>query len=124
MLQDGWFPSATSTTKRAASASIASPVLRLKGPDRASLDRTRQQLRELYTRAYDWEAPELDAGERLSTTRLRQYVRRWINEWDLLRLYPRYTADTVLEELHADYSEEPELEQVEDTESRVTRHES
>jgi hypothetical protein len=53
----------------------------------------------------------VEVGERLSTTRIRQYVRRWINEWDLHRLYPDYVAgDTVFDVLVPDYSERPELE--------------
>jgi P-loop Domain of unknown function (DUF2791) len=94
---------------------IGRDVVRLKGLDRASLDRVHHQVRELYTQVYRWEAPDNDdehsAGERLSTTRLRQYVRRWINAWDLRRLYPSYAGgDTVIEALAPDYSEAPELE--------------
>src|SRR5207249_12145353 len=90
---------------------IGRDIVRLKGLDRASLDRVHQQVRELYAHVYNWDTPHQDAGERLSTTRLRQYVRRWINEWDLKRLYPDYArGDTVIEALAPDYSEAPELE--------------
>jgi hypothetical protein len=89
---------------------IARDVVRLRGPDQAVLDRTRLQLRDLHARAYGWTPPEVGAGERLSTTRMRQYVRRWINEWDLVRLYPGYTPDIVTNEVQLDYSERPELE--------------
>jgi hypothetical protein len=42
---------------------------------------------------------------------MRSYVRRWINEWDLQRLYPGEALLTVETELTMDYSEVPELEQ-------------
>lgn len=90
---------------------IGRDIVRLKGLDRAGLDRVHHQVRELYARVYGWDAPDNDAGERLSTTRLRQYVRRWINEWDLMRLYPDYAGGgTVIAALAPDYSETPELE--------------
>lgn len=89
---------------------IARDALRLRGPDRAALERTRQEVRALHARAYDWEPPEVGAGEQLSTTRMRQYVRRWINEWDLARLYPDYVPSTEVTELRTDYSEQPDLE--------------
>jgi P-loop Domain of unknown function (DUF2791) len=89
---------------------IAREPVRLRGPDRAMLERTREDVRGLHARAFGWDPPDLDSGEMLSTTRIRQYVRRWINEWDLLRLYPEHTPDTVIAELPVDYSERPELE--------------
>jgi hypothetical protein len=89
---------------------IAREPVRLRGPDRAMLERTREEVRALHARAFAWDPPELDPGEVLSTTRIRQYVRRWINEWDLLRLYPDYAPHTVVAELPVDYSVRPELE--------------
>ena len=95
---------------------IAREMVPLKGPDRAALDRFHDQVRALYARVYGWQPPDASAGERLSTTRLRQYVRRWINEWDLKRLYPDYTAgESVLESLSPDYSVRPELEATEES---------
>jgi hypothetical protein len=89
---------------------IAREPVRLRGPDRTMLERTREEVRTLHARAFAWDPPDLDAGEVLSTTRIRQYVRRWINEWDLLRLYPEYAPNTVVAELPVDYSVRPELE--------------
>jgi hypothetical protein len=93
---------------------IAREPVRLRGPDRAMLERTRQEVRALHARAFAWDPPDLGAGELLSTTRIRQYVRRWINEWDLARLYPEYAPDTVVADLPVDYSERPELEAAEE----------
>jgi hypothetical protein len=89
---------------------ITRDVVRLKGPDQAMLERIRQEVRALHGQAYRWQPPDVGAGERLSTTRMRQYVRRWINEWDLTRLYPEYEPDMVETELRTDYSESAELE--------------
>jgi len=89
---------------------IAREPARLRGPDRAVLERIREQVRALHALAFAWEPPDLGAGEQLSTTRIRQYVRRWINEWDLKRLYPDYAPDTVVTEMPVDYSVQPELE--------------
>jgi P-loop Domain of unknown function (DUF2791) len=89
---------------------IAREPVRLRGPDRAFLERTREEVRSLHGLAFNWEPPDLGAGEQLSTTRIRQYVRRWINEWDLKRLYPDYAPQTVVVELPVDYSVRPELE--------------
>jgi len=89
---------------------IAREPVRLRGPDRAMLERTREEVRALHSRAFAWDAPQLGAGEMLSTTRIRQYVRRWINQWDLLRLYPDYAPQTVVAEMPVDYSVRPELE--------------
>jgi hypothetical protein len=89
---------------------IAREPVRLRGPDRVMLERTREEVRALHARAFAWDPPDLGAGEMLSTTRIRQYVRRWINEWDLLRLYPEYAPHTVVVDLPVDYSVRPELE--------------
>jgi hypothetical protein len=89
---------------------IVREPLRLRGPDRAMLERTRAEVRALHARAFAWDPPDLGGGEQLSTTRIRQYVRRWINEWDLKRLYPDYAPDTIVAELPVQYTEQPELE--------------
>ncbi|MBV9579018.1 MAG: DUF2791 family P-loop domain-containing protein [Chloroflexi bacterium] len=92
---------------------VREPV-RLRGPDRAMLERTREEIRILHARAFGWNPPDVGAGEQLSTTRIRQYVRRWINEWDLMRLYPDYMPDTVTTGVRVEYTEQPELESTED----------
>jgi len=93
---------------------IAREPLRLHGPDRNILQRTREELRAIHARAFDWNPPDIGAGEQLSTTRIRQYVRRWISEWDLRRLYPDYTPEMVVADMPVAYTEQPELETPED----------
>jgi len=86
----------------------------LSPPDLRDLDRLREQLRQLHGLAYGWDPPALDTGERTTSTSMRQYVRRWINEWDLFRLYPDYRPSTVAERLEIAYEEDPDLERLAD----------
>lgn len=48
--------------------------------------------------------------ERLGATRMRQYVRAWINEWDLVRLHPDYQPATEVVDVPGDYREVAELD--------------
>jgi hypothetical protein len=41
---------------------------------------------------------------------MRSYIRRWINEWDLRRLYPTAQIDTEEQELRPTYTEDSEME--------------
>ena len=89
---------------------IARDVIPLRAPDLRTIDRTRDQVRAIHARAYDWDPPLPTTDERLSTTSMRQYVRAWINEWDLKRLYPGETVETVVAEVALDYDEDADLE--------------
>lgn len=82
----------------------------LSPPNLRGLDQLRRRLQRLHGTAYDWQPPALDAGDRATSTSMRQYVRRWINEWDLLRLYPDYRPSMVVEGFDIDYAENPDLE--------------
>jgi hypothetical protein len=92
---------------------IESDVRSLAPPDASELDRAYRTLRRLHGAAYGWEPPDVAGLERLGATRMRQYVRAWINEWDLVRLDPGYAPAT--EVLHVDggYPEVDELEGLE-----------
>ena len=89
---------------------LSRETVRLTAPSKPAIDRTRQQVHAIHAQAYDWQPPPLGSYERLTTTSMRQYVRRWINEWDLQRLYPGYAVDTIVGELTMDYSEDLDLE--------------
>jgi hypothetical protein len=52
--------------------------------------------------------------ERLSSTRMREYVKGWITEWDLKRLDPNQQVEIELTEIKQDYSEDLELEGVQE----------
>jgi hypothetical protein len=41
---------------------------------------------------------------------MRQYVRTWINEWDLRRLDPSYQPETEVVDISSNYREDPDLE--------------
>ena len=89
---------------------IEHDMLLLAQPDAAELDRTYNQLKALHSEAFGWDAPDVAGLERLGATRMRQYVRAWINEWDLLRLDPTYQPHTAVESIAISYDEQPELD--------------
>jgi hypothetical protein len=81
----------------------------LTAPDAAELNRVYQTLRRLHGEAFDWDPPDVLGLERLGATRMRQYVRAWINEWDLVRLDPDFRPTTEVLDVASDYRESPEL---------------
>ena len=86
-------------------------LLLLEAPDAAELDRAYAVLKQLHGSAYDWEPPDVPGLERLGATRMRQYVRAWINAWDLVRLDPEHRPEPQIVELSASYAEDAALEQ-------------
>src|ERR1700722_4503072 len=90
---------------------IEREVLLLQSPDEATLRRVYQRLREIHSNAYDWEAPEIPWPAAAVTRRMRSYVRRWVNEWDLKRLYPgaSLSADEEIE-MRPAYEQDEDLE--------------
>ena len=81
----------------------------LSQPDAAELERTYRRLKELHGAAFGWDPPDVRGLERLGATRMRQYVRAWINEWDLVRLDADYAPVSEVVEVAASYDEQPEL---------------
>jgi hypothetical protein len=79
-------------------------------PDDAELDQVYTRLKQLHGEVFGWDPPDVGGLERLGANRMRQYVRAWINEWDLLRLDPRHRPDTRLSEIVSNYTEDPDLE--------------
>jgi hypothetical protein len=79
-------------------------------PDEIELKHAYDRVRELHGAAFDWWPPDVGGLERLGATRMRQYVRAWINEWDMLRLDPGYRPETEIVDLPSDYREDPQLE--------------
>jgi hypothetical protein len=79
-------------------------------PDDVELKNAYSRVRELHGAAFDWQPPEVTGLERLGATRMRQYVRAWINEWDLVRLDPGYRPETEMVDLPTDYREDLDLE--------------
>jgi len=89
---------------------IQSEVTRLKAPDNTTLDQTYEKVLSIHANAYDWNPPPVPSVERLGTTRMRQYVRGWITEWDLKRLDSGYTPEIEVTKLEQDYTEDKNLE--------------
>lgn len=84
-------------------------TIALRPPDEADLERTYQRLKEIHGEAFGWDPPDVAGLERLGATRMRQYVRAWINEWDLVRLDPGFEPETKVAQIATDYSEDPDL---------------
>ncbi len=85
--------------------------LRLQPPGRDELDQTYAKLKQIHAEAYGWEPPDVVGIERLPSNRMRQYVRAWINEWDLRQLDPSYVPATDVATLTMDFDEDADLEQ-------------
>ncbi|MBM4462017.1 MAG: hypothetical protein FJ012_01615 [Chloroflexi bacterium] len=81
----------------------------LEDPTEATVHAIYDKVRAVYASAYDWN-PSTDYRVIDRTLRIRQHIKRWINEWDLKRLYPGYTPDIEVAELKQDLSEMPEME--------------
>ena len=85
--------------------------LELRSPVSSEVEDIYRRVREIYTTAYAWEAPELtDRRAYLGAISMRQYIRSWINSWDLLRLY-QYHGETVLEKVVQSYDEDSDMQQ-------------
>ncbi len=86
-------------------------AITLQAPTAESLDATHTHLREIHAQAYAWNPPAIETGDVSMRRAMRSHVRRLINEWDLLRLYPGAGVHTEEQELHPTYTEDAALEQ-------------
>ena len=59
---------------------------RLLPPTLDDLAACHDKVLRLYSTAYTWPAPPLPPAERTSSRTMRQYIKGWITQWDLLRL--------------------------------------
>ena len=98
------------TAAEAGMRAIARDMVLLRPPDQGELDRAHDRLRALHATAFGWDPPVAAGIARTSSTRMRQYVRAWINEWDLVRLDPTYRPVTEVAEVVAVWDEDPDLE--------------
>ena len=81
-------------------------------PDDDMLSNLYSRLRTIHSDAYNWGAPDITHGIGQGIQRtIRPFVRRWINEWDLRRLYPESEPDIEITELEFRYEEDTTLEQ-------------
>ena len=88
---------------------IEHDMLLLEPPNDDELDHAYAALKKLHADAFGWNPPDVAGLERLGATRMRQYVRAWINEWDLIRLDPAFRPESVAVEIASDYSEDSDL---------------
>ena len=84
----------------------------LSAPAEADVNDTLSTLRYIYSRAYGWDAPALEArtGAASFQQRMRYRIRSAINEWDLRRLYPDSRPETEEREFRHQYAENSDLE--------------
>jgi len=92
---------------------IKSRGLSLRPPTQKQVDDIYQRVRHLYTEGYGWTPPDIaSVREYAASTGMRQYVRSWINAWDLRRLYD-VEADLVAETVVQSYDEDADLQAIE-----------
>ena len=85
----------------------------IKEPTLETAQATVDRLRQIHSTAHEWDAPHIEAqiGGATFQRRMRSQVRRAINEWDLIRLYPDARPDTEDTDFHHTYTEDLTLEQ-------------
>ena len=76
--------------------------------ENSDLREVHEKSRVMYRQAYGWNPPE--DYETNPTWRIRQHIKRWINAWDLVRLFPDYQPDIQVGGLQQSYSEDLDLE--------------
>ena len=91
---------------------IEREAVTLRPPTKETLLLTYQGLKRIHARAYDWDPPAIASADLATSRAMRSHVRRWINEWDLNRLFPGATVDTEEQELRPTYEEDLALEEV------------
>lgn len=82
----------------------------LAGPYDQLVEEIYHKIRAIHGAAYGWEPPQVPTIEQLSSTRMREYVKGWITEWDLTRLDPTQKVEIELTEIRQNYSEDRDLE--------------
>jgi hypothetical protein len=84
--------------------------VRLAPPDESALRAAQSRIADLYYDAYQWRPSGLAIGERLVGKSMRQYIKSWITEWDIERLYGERSTIEV-EPIPTDYTPSTELQQ-------------
>ncbi len=71
---------------------------------------------QIHANAYDWNPPNVFQTNHV--WRIREHIKRWVNELDLRRLYPEYDPNITVDLLQQDLSERPEFEEDSDEDSQ------
>lgn len=83
----------------------------LSPPADAIIDGTYDKVRSIHGKAYAWSPPPIeDTLARDTTTTMREHIRSWINEWDLMRLFPEHVPSIELTPIIFDYGEDKDLD--------------
>lgn len=69
----------------------------------------RQRVRDLHSQAFGWNAPPAGEREMLASRSIREHIKSWITQWDLMLLHPDYRPEIVVDEIKPDYSEDVDL---------------
>ena len=80
----------------------------LAAPLEGDLHRHAATLRGCYAAAYSWQAPAPTMAARRTSLTVRQHIRGWITEWDMLRLHGTY-AGVEMSQITSDYSENADV---------------
>ncbi len=98
------------TLAEAGMNAIKTSAIRLAEPNGDTLDRSSKRLQSLYETAYGY-TPTLEPGALVADHKdMRVYVRRWINNWDLQRIYGNVALSPEEEAILTDYSEDKDLQ--------------
>ena len=74
-----------------------------------NIEEVYEKVWSVYAQAYEWSPPNVFRQEPDKT--IRQHIKRWINDWDLRRLYPDYEPEMEVTELKEDLSEKRGFEE-------------
>jgi hypothetical protein len=88
---------------------IQRDLLTLKQPEQDDLDTIQDHLRALHDTAYTWQSPPAPGLPPRTTTRLRQHIRAWINQWDLYRLDPTRQLEIQTHAITTNWDEDADL---------------
>jgi hypothetical protein len=90
---------------------IEREAVMLRPPTEEMLLETYERLKGIHARAYAWDPPAIASADLAMRRAMRSHVRRWMNEWDLKRLYPGATVSTEERVLRPTYEEDEALEE-------------
>jgi hypothetical protein len=91
--------------------------VQLAEPDERTLESTYSKLKDIHGKAYRWTAPDVPSAARRTSRAMRSHVRRWINEWDLRRLYPNANVQIEEQSIQQSYNEDKAMEQASETDT-------
>jgi len=87
---------------------LKQPTLLRRAQDE-ELEALKHNIRELHSTAFRWEAPSPAAREKLASSSVREHVKSWITQLDLMLLYPDYRPIVTAETVKQDYFEDEDL---------------